>query len=447
MSRIDEVSELSTSGEIRPTLADFHAIAATQHFIRLDPEAQVLVPAGGPSAAIAPALFGKTEAGASSDLHRRWSDQTKHAFHAGYDPYGAETTCVVVNSIAAEANLMELALEAKRADGAPVPDIEIDFSRFEETKHLGRIGVMRAPHRGYDALLRDSTLGNTRFMESSIGLGLKSARRDFATPLLVLPHMLVLGAWHTQGDMGGRGAKFPRVLVSEISGYGAQPIVSIGGRGDPVGIEKKVTIYRTTRNGVVDWTPNEEEADKEKGIPVPYSPRKKDAKRAQDAGSPSLVNHGAIIPVAQSRRVMIQGAVHSMVLSLGGLRALSFPDEQGARADPGRNRAAWTALAALAVLAMVRRVGDGYHLRSSCDLVPLHAPRLQVLGASLDASTPFDVNLAGARSLLADAVTALQSAGGTWGPPTATMLIPDQKVVQAVTRSRETVQDAEDATE
>lgn len=447
MSKVVEVSGVSVPGETRPTLSDFTTMVATQHFIRLDPETQKLVPAGGSSAAIAPALFGRTEAGASSDLHRRWSDQTKHAFHAGYDPDGAETTCVVVNSISAEANLMESALETERANGAPVPDIEIDFTRDIETRHLGRIGALRAPHRGYDALLRDSRLGNTSFMTSDVGLGLRNARRDFATGLLVLPHMLVFGAWHTQGDTGGRGAKFPRVLVSEISGYGAQPIVSVGGRGDPVGIEKKVVIYRMTRNGVVDWTPNEEEADKDKEKPVLYSSRKKDARRAQDAGSPSLVNHGAIIPVAQSRRVMIQGAVHSMVLSLDGLRALSFPDEQGARADPDRNRAAWAALAALAVLAMVRRVEDGYHLRSSCDLVPLRAPRLQVLGASLEASAPFDINLAGARSLLADAVTILQSAGGTWGPPTATMLIPEQKLVQAIARSRETVQDAEDDTE
>lgn len=255
MPKPDEAPRASAPEDVRPTLDEFTAIVSTKHFIRLDPETQRLVPAGGPNTPVAPALFGKNEAGASSDQHRRWSDQTKHAFHAGYDPDGAETTCVVINSIAAEANLMEAALVEERAGGAPVPDIEVDFTRFEGTKHLGRIGAMRAPHRGYDALLRDSTLGNTRFMESDIGMGLASARRDFATPLLVLPHMLVLGAWHTQSELGGRGPKFPRAVVSEISGYGAQPVVSVGGRSDPAGIEKKVTIYRVTRNGVVDWTP------------------------------------------------------------------------------------------------------------------------------------------------------------------------------------------------
>lgn len=153
------------------------------------------------------------------------------------------------------------------------------------------------------------------------------------------------------------------------------------------------------------------------------------------------------MPVAQSRRVMIQGAVHSMVLSLGGLRALSFPDEQGARAAPERNRAAWAALAALALLAMVRRIEDGYHIRSSCDLSPLHGYRLQVVGASLDATVGLDVNLVGARSLLVEAVTALQQAGGIWGPPTGAMLVPDEKVVQAIVRSQAVARDTEDADE
>ena len=56
-------------------------------------------------------------------------------------------------------------------------------------------------------------------MESAPGLRLASAKPADATALLELsPNALLFGAWHSQGQGGGLGAKFPRVLVSEIHG-------------------------------------------------------------------------------------------------------------------------------------------------------------------------------------------------------------------------------------
>lgn len=422
----------TSAGEAPLRLADFAEAVRTAHYIRLDPETHLLVPAGGPNVPVAPVLFGKDEAYASSDECRRWSKHTKHAFYSGYGPDGAETTCVLLNSVAAEANLMEQALEGARGAGAPVPDVELDFTPFPETEHIGRIGALRAPHRGFDALLRDSMLGNEPFMQSELGRGLAEARRDYATPLLALPHMLVFGAWHTQGEEGGRGAKFGRAVVSEIYGYGARPIVSTGGRSDPVGIERKAIIYQA-KDSPGDWTTEEEEAEKDKdGKPIRYGA----STGAKKPGSPSLVNHGAIMPVAQSRRVMLQGAVHSMVLSLSGIRGLAFPEKKGARSTPERDTQAWIALGALALFAMVQRVTDGYHLRSGCDLIPVRAPRFQIVGTSIQDTRTLDIDVAGARSLVQEAVEALRAAGLKWGPDEAVRLVPDKKVRDAIVKSR-----------
>ena len=59
-------------------------------------------------------------------------------------------------------------------------------------------------------------------MQSSAGLRLAAAKTSDATALLeISPTALLFGAWHTQGEGGGLGAKFPRALVSEIMGIDA----------------------------------------------------------------------------------------------------------------------------------------------------------------------------------------------------------------------------------
>ena len=76
-----------------------------------------------------------------------------------------------------------------------------------------------APHRVYDAILRDSLLDGSPFMQSEEGRRLAAAKPADATALLELsPNALLFGAWHSQGEGGGFGAKFPRALVSEIMG-------------------------------------------------------------------------------------------------------------------------------------------------------------------------------------------------------------------------------------
>ncbi|PWC26832.1 hypothetical protein CR165_20910 [Pseudoroseomonas aestuarii] len=226
------------------TLDGLRAVVRHGSLIRLSPDSRRLVADG----LVAPALYGKVEASAAPAEIQRWCQATQNAYFPGRDPEGRESVCVTLNSVAAEANALEAALAAAALLGAPVPDIAVDFTEAEATRHLGTIGALTAPHRGYDALLRDSLLDGQPFTETVLGRRLTEARVGTATGALLLPHMLVLGAWHSQGLRGGHGAKFGRVLVSEITGYGAAPAASASSRLDPAAIAG-VSIYEATAPG------------------------------------------------------------------------------------------------------------------------------------------------------------------------------------------------------
>jgi CRISPR-associated protein Csb1 len=56
-------------------------------------------------------------------------------------------------------------------------------------------------------------------MKSPLGVRLAEAKTQNVTVLLeTSPTALLFGAWHSTGEGGGIGAKFPRCLVSEIVG-------------------------------------------------------------------------------------------------------------------------------------------------------------------------------------------------------------------------------------
>jgi hypothetical protein len=348
---------------------------------------------------------------------------------------------VLLNSIAAEANAMEQGLLHVREEGDDVPDVAIDFTKDEKTNHLGRIGSLSAPHRGYDALCRDALLNGVLFGETPDGKALINARPHNATALLKLPHMAIFGAWHTQGAGGGGGAKFGRVVRSEIIGYGAMPANIAASRIDPAGILKSVPIYQplaTNKKPPPRPNPGWETDPKfaaldDKGKPILYVAKRQVGK---EAGVASLVNHSTIMPSARSGRATIAGAVHLMDLSLTALRNLRFPESARAPATRERNELARTALAAYALVAMTQRLAMGYHLRSGCDLIALKSPRLEVLGASLEDQTELAIDADGARSLLKEAIVALRGAGMSWGFDGAAELTPSPQVIEAIRASQ-----------
>ena len=130
-----------------------------------------------------------------------------------------EVWCVLIDSVQSQANRMEEALLAAAAEEAiPLPYVTVDF-REAGLQPLEQITSLDAPHRVYDAIIRDSLLDDVPFMESEQGRRLAAATPASATALLeISPSALLFGAWHSQGEGGGLGAKFPRALVSEIMG-------------------------------------------------------------------------------------------------------------------------------------------------------------------------------------------------------------------------------------
>ena len=300
------------------------------------------------------------------------------------------TKCVLLDSVASQANRFELALlEAHEEGRAPIPVLTVDFEKAGLTKSL-RVTSLEAPHRIADALLRDSIYEGVPFRKSSIGKQLDSLDAKNATALLEFcPTALTYGMWDSTGPKGGLGAKFPRVVVSEIVGIGAVQGKKTSSRIDPAQILKNAgDIYLTTDGG---WTYGKGKGKKLK---------------------PSEINHGNIVPTIVDGGYTIESAVQISVISLAGLRKLRFPvkGKQNAESD----LAARTALAALALYASALATERGYDLRSRCLLVPTHSLSWEILTGPEEDNERLQVTAVQALAVLKEAIAAVKAAGLPW---------------------------------
>src|SRR5579883_555416 len=272
---------------------------------------------------------------------------------------GREVWCVLVDSVQSQANRLEDALlGAIREGGIKLPYLTVDFSKAA-LAGITEITSLEAPHRVYDAILRDSALDGQPFPKSALGMRLAEAKPADATALLeASPTALLLGAWHSTGEGGGLGAKFPRCLVSEIVAVDV-PVedgppdprtgeVEIrtsgrrtGSRIDPLGVLRGVEVFK----GQEGWDVVKERAGK-------------GAKPVR----PSEINHGNIAPTVQRLGVTCDYLEHTAVLSFSGLRRLGFGSIE-------RDQAARAFLASLGLVAFTEQDARGYPLRSRCDLV------------------------------------------------------------------------------
>lgn len=302
--------------------------------------------------------------------------------------------CVLIDSVQSQANRLEECLLDAISDGIPIPYVEVDFTEAN-LDGVTKITSLDAPHRAYDAILRDSELTDgTRFDKSDVYMRLAKAKAEDALALLeISPTALLFGAWHSTGQGGGLGANFARCLISEIVGInvpvdttsnntaslrldengaeitwrsgqnrvsGIEVVTSgrrTGSRIDPLGIPNKVKIYQAKADPS-DWTAREDEAatrgaNKE---PVLYPTKKGKPGRA------SLINHGNVTPSVQPLGVTCDHLEHSFVLSFAGLRRLRFGGAE-------RDMAGRSLLAALGLVALTEQDARGYALRSRCDLV------------------------------------------------------------------------------
>lgn len=335
---------------------------------------------------------------------------------------GNDVWCVLIDSVQSQANRLEEALLVASDNGTiRIPYVTVDFGGTG-LDPLEKITSLDAPHRVYDAILRDSLLDEDPFMQSQVGKCLAAAKPGDATALLELsPNALLFGAWHSQGEGGGLGAKFPRALVSEIMGINT-PVDEIsnqptgeteprttgqrtGSRIDPLGIRRQVEIYK----GGSGWSTRKQEAGAR-------------AKKVR----PSEINHGNIAPTVQPLGITCAYAEHRAVISLAGLRRLRFGSTE--RNDAGR-----ALVAALGLVALAEQDATGYALRSRCDLVCDGPAPLELVRA--DGSTDVvDLNREQARTLYHDTYVRAESAGFEFKSIT---LRPQERLVEVVRQSRE----------
>lgn len=357
-----------------------------------------------------------------------------------------EVWCVLIDSVQSQANRLEEALLAAAQDGLDLPRATVDF-RGLGLEPLTEITSLDAPHRVYDAILRDSLLDGVSFMQSEPGRRLAAATlRDASALLEHSPTALLFGAWHSQGEGGGFGAKFARTLVSEIVGVdtpvemaeadsrnarammtarleefvvsnsrtGDLRAVAVearsagrrpGSRIDPLGALSKVEVWKSPTG----WGMTQEEAGR-------------GAKKAR----PSEVNHSNVKPSILPLGVTCDHAEHAFTLSFAALRRLRFGG--GERDAAGR-----AFLAALGLVALTEQDARGYALRSRCDLVPEGPAPLQIVRADGERE-PVELDRAGARELYERALGAAREAGFRFESLT---LEPQEKLVALVRKSRE----------
>jgi CRISPR-associated protein Csb1 len=354
---------------------------------------------------------------------------------------GRDVWCVLVDSVQSQANRLEEGLlTAIRENAVDVPHVTVDF-RTAALSGITELTSLDAPHRVYDAILRDSLLAGTPFMKSDLGQRLVTAKSDNASALLeTSPTALLFGAWHSTGQGGGVGAKFARCLTSEIvaidvpidrpvqesRGVVAEPVTSgrrTGSRIDPLGILKDVQIYQSASDPQ-EWTPFEAEARKSKTGPVLFAGKKKTGK----AGRASLINHGNIAPTIQPLGITCDHIEHVFVLSFAGLRRLHFGSEV-------RSTTARAMLAAVGLLALAEQDARGYSLRSRCELVCEGPAPLEVVHPDGFTETVV-LNRAAARALYAEARRAAADSGFVF-PAEPIRLTPHPNLVEIVRQSQE----------
>jgi CRISPR-associated protein Csb1 len=398
---------LSTKGETMNTLTYetlLAAVAGDGVALRARIE---LEPVGGPGDKVFPPTYGVTD-----------SAQYKYATEKRR-VNGETVESVVLNSVAAEAKRHNLVLsEAIRAGDITLPQVLIDFAAHG-LPDLDGLSDYEAPHRIYDAILRDSLLDGLLFRFSEPGRAITEATpRNAAALFHFSPIALLFGSWDSTGPRGGRGSKFERAMTSEIVAFGVEYGVKTSSRLDPLGIEKGSQIFTTADPDQGPWTLDADQAKKDsKGNPELFRRSAGDGQ----AGNPSHINHGNIAPSidARSGGVTIDTAVQTLVLSMVALRRLRFPAnldgeafavEQRSKVEP----AARAALAAMGLAAAVLAYEEGYDLRSRCVLAASAPLTFELLHRGSSTPERFTLDRPTAIKLVDQAAQAAADSGLGW---------------------------------
>lgn len=409
-----------------------------------------LEPLGGPDDKLYPPTFGDSvripvPVGEERDERRK----TKYALEWRRID-GVSKLCVVLDSVASQANRLETALlDGYQQGELAFPFAQVDFTGATHDDPAldlstlggdGYITTLEAPHRLADALLRDSLIDGKPFRYTDAGRRFTEASQANATPLFTLcPSSLIFGLWDSTGPKGGLGSKFQRAIVSEVVGVGVELGTRTSSRIDPTGIEK-TEIYEAKQpgeGGSQDWTADPAEAKLDKKQPLLLK------RGGEKAGSPAVINHGNVKPSqdAESGGVTVDYAEQVMVLSLPALRRLRFATQSDGTRLNAKDRstaedAARTVLAALALTAVAYQRKNGYDLRSRCALRALGPLTLELIPGDGGDGQSFTLDRETAKALLDQAQQAASKVGLSW-PNEPLTLTPAPKLLGLIRKSRQ----------
>jgi CRISPR-associated protein Csb1 len=406
----------------------------------------ILQPLGGPGDKVFPPTYGVSD-----------NAETKYATEDRYVPSadgngGSITRSVVLDSVASQANRLELVLlDAIRRGDLQAPVTAVDFTYASNLAGLDRISDYEAPHRIFDALLRDSYDGEDLFRNGSVGTAITEARPGNAGALYHhSPHTLVFGGWDSTGPRGGLGAKYERAITSEIVALGIQTGVRTASRIDPAGIELRAGRLYKAPGGI--WTLDESEAERDGSGKAKLLGAKDSAGQGgREAGRPSQANLGNVTPSIDSRvgGVTASQIIGTTVLSFIQLRRLRFPARPDGSALGGYRAqaelAARTALAALGLAAAALAFEEGFDLRSRCVLVTDRPVTFEMVARD-GTTTSLDLTGADALKLVAEAADGAATAGMPWRSGEL-LLRPTDRLVELIRRSQQLAEvgGAEDA--
>lgn len=404
-----------------------------------------LRPLGGPGDKVFPPTFRD-----SIDIELKDGKKVRTKYAVEYRRIdGQPCLCVLLDSVASQANRMEEALqEAWERGELEFPIVRVDFTgETHEDPRLdlstiggtGYLTSLQVPHRLADALLRDSLLDGVRFRASTVGRAFTEASPSFATPIYKYsPSALVFGMWDSTGPKGGQGAKFQRALISEIVGVGVEFGRKTSSRIDPAGTERNAGPLYAAVDPDEEWTIDESQARREKGQPVLFSRRGGDK-----PGRPSNANHGNITPTIESEAggVTLDYAQQITVLSLPALRRLRFPKDLAGESVAPERRAevelrARAALAALGLAAVSLQRAQGYDLRSRCVLVPEDRLAFELVERDGTVKGSYGLEPEDAVELVKKSLEAAQPVGMRWSREVID-LKPAPKLVALLRKSRE----------
>src|SRR5579875_2149430 len=405
----------------------------------------VLQPLGGPGDKVFPPTYS-----VPANAETRYATEDRYVPPADGNG-GSVARSVVLDSVASQANRLELALlDAIRRGDLAAPVTAVDFTPVPDLAGFDKISDYEAPHRIFDALLRDSYDGDHLFRNGPVGTAVTEARpRDAAALYHHSPHTLVFGGWDSTGPRGGLGAKYERAITSEIVAFGIETGVRTASRIDPSGIERRAGRLYEAPDGT--WTLDESEAVRDtankpkllgaKGGDEAGRPSQEAGRPSQEAGRPSQANLGNVTPSIDPKNggITAREIVGTTVLSFIQLRRLRFParpdgsafGDQRAEAES----AARTALAALGLAAAALAYEQGFDLRSRCVLVAEGPVTFELVGRD-GAVTPFDMSSADALKLVAESNERAAASGLPWR--TGELLLrPAERLVTLIKRSQE----------